>query len=507
LALVEVLDMYDRFSRQRGLVDQEIVSHLMVATEGLPKQLQDSLETISQQLGIKNFPCKKGEAQFIIQSEPITSQLKSNTIQVSYGKDGVFLDGKISKEKIHPLFEPAVSTIAACLCMNEVLRRCGAYLPIEIPKVSVLVNLRADAFTMNGTIDDINFDLDGYKIEEIDIHNVEDGSGQHRVSLRLDEDDPLVQKMKQSMRITSSHDLSQPNTPSIKFNLPNPTESPSGHITLIGAGGLGTWVLKTMVEGLSQCNSGKLDLLVFDKDSEIENHNLNRQVIFSEEDIGKPKADAASEWLSKNLPSANIKIAYELDDHHLFQYEIEDTSEEEIDPDLVGLFDGIDHDNEIRGHLKSTDVILGCLDAMHPRVLADLAAARMNQPYINAGVKGLFAYYQEFQKTSLVNVHGPAVAKDRAVISCQEDGDIPVASIVLTNALVASFQAIAALQRISGSDHASIESVNWYLRKNKIICNSSKGEISRVELTSVIEDALWPKDNKQEVNSDKIINS
>ena len=75
---------------------------------------------------------------------------------------------------------------------------------------------------------------------------------------------------------------------------------------MVGAGGLGTWVLHSIVNGLKNSEHSDLEILVFDKDMKVEKHNLNRQVIFSDSDIGRPKVEAAKDWLNRNLPSANI---------------------------------------------------------------------------------------------------------------------------------------------------------------------------------------------------------
>ena len=497
--------MLERFSRQMGLVDQNIVSSLRIATKGLPKQLQDSFSSLSEQLGIEDFPSSYEDAEYIIQASESTNKLDVSTISVSYGQDGIFLDGRVSKEAIHSLFEPAVAIIAASLCLNEVLRRSGSFLPIEIPKVSVSVNLRVDTHTIAGPLEELKFSIDDHK-SSMNILDTNDGTSQHRILLRLDDDDPITQQLRERLRVSNGRDTSFPATPCIDFNIPIPEQNPQGHVTLIGAGGLGTWVLKTMVEGLSKVEIGPLSILLFDKDSEIEKHNLNRQVIFNEDDIGKPKAQAAGDWLHRNLPSAEIKLADELKDRHLLDMKLvdeedgislDDLEEHEVcSSESINLID----DDEIRSLLKSTDVIIGCLDAMHPRTLADLAAARMNQPYVNAGVQGLFANFCEFQNSSLVSKHGKQVANDRVVMSCPGDGDIPVSSIVLTNALAASFQAIAALQRLSGSKYASIGTVNWKLRKNEIWCIESEGEVSRRHLVSDIESALWP--TKTKINED-----
>ena len=67
-----------------------------------------------------------------------------NEISIGYGKNGVFLDGSEIGEKLNAVYRPATATIAACLVWSEVLRRSGAYLPIEIPKVSVSLNVRVN---------------------------------------------------------------------------------------------------------------------------------------------------------------------------------------------------------------------------------------------------------------------------------------------------------------------------------------------------------------------------
>ena len=109
--------------------------------------------------------------------------------------------------------------------------------------------------------------------------------------------------------------------------------------------------------------------------------------------------------------------------------------------------------------------------------------------------------YREYTDTSLVSVFGPQIATNKTIFSCQEDGEVPVASIVLTNALVASFQSIAALQRLSGFSSASVASVYWRLRRNEISCVARDGQVSREQYVTDIESALWPRLSKDEVAS------
>lgn len=59
---------------------------------------------------------------------------------------------------------------------------------------------------------------------------------------------------------------------------------------LLGVGGLGCSV------ALACCRLGFKKIIIIDKDK-VEPHNLNRQVLFSKKDIGKPKVVAAVEAL------------------------------------------------------------------------------------------------------------------------------------------------------------------------------------------------------------------
>jgi len=503
--------MLDRFSRQKGLVIQEIVSNLRIFIEGLPIELNEALITLSEQLGIQNFPTSKEDAQFIIHGPNSSIKAGTDTISVSYGADGVFLDGRDSKQKIPSLFEPAIATVAGCLCLNEVLRRSNSFLPIEIPKASVSVNLRVDTNSMLGPLDELKFQIEGSKTKT-NILQTDDGSGQQRILMRLDDDDFLAKQLIERLRISNGRIASEPAYPVMEFNLPNPQKTPRGHITLVGAGGLGTWVLKTMIQGLNKVELGNLEFLIFDGDMVIESHNLNRQVIYTEGDIGKPKAKAASDWLEQNLPNSNAKIAYCLKDHHLQRFETADL-EHNDSVSLDDLMEANDsnspitvlNDTKIQQQLMNTDVVLGCLDAMRPRTLADLIAAKMDQPYINAGVEGLDAIYREFKDSSLVSLFGKEIATTKSVTSCSSlDGDIPVSSIVLTNALVASFQAIAALQRLTGSNHATINTVRWQLRENDIFCIGNKNPVSRQGFVKDLESALWPE-SKSSIITDPVM--
>ena len=504
--------MSDIYRRQRGLVNQEKLSNLRISFTDLktfPQHFVDSIELIGQQLGVKQFltseACIDSESQeFKINwssSESIALATSEKTsIFISYGSDGIFLDGRHSISKLPNIYQPAVSVIAACLVWNEIIRRSDCYLPVNIPKVTVSVNVRVDEPSMNGSIKELKFNLDGIETTNT-IRDIDTNLGHKRVAMRLEDDIDLVQQLIQRLQITGGNVSPEPKYPCLDFDLSNEIESIDGHVTVVGAGGLGTWFLHNLVNGIKQLNDSNLDLLIFDKDMTIETHNLNRQVIFTKHDVGKPKIEATRDWLAKELPTSSVKLAYELNDSNVdFKEEEPDLTEGGFSLDDLNIGHKsivrdyeVESDKSIFQILQDTDAVVGCLDAMRPRVLADLISARQNKPYINGGVNGLIAQYNEFTSTNLVETYGASVAKDTKVVSCQEDGDVPVSSIVLTNALVGAFQAISAIQRLSGMPCSNISSVNWYARENEIFCNASDFVIDRRAGVSTIAQALWPE--------------
>lgn len=72
------------------------------------------------------------------------------------------------------------------------------------------------------------------------------------------------------------------------------------HIVLIGCGGIGSPALQY----LAAAGIGRLTLV--DSDT-IEESNLQRQTIFTPADIGRSKAEAAAEWVSRFDPSLEIQ--------------------------------------------------------------------------------------------------------------------------------------------------------------------------------------------------------
>jgi len=492
--------MSNRFSRQRGLLRQAIVEGLRVKIDDAPEEFNSAMNLLEEHLGVNRDTSSKFEGFTVKWNSGEAISKEQNCISVGYGTNGVFLDGSDVGESLDEVYKPAVATIAACLVWSEILRRTGAYLPIEIPKISVSVNVRVNENALYTNATQLQFSLEGHETHQ-NIRDTNDGTGHRRVLLRLSDDDPLVEQLLDTLNVRSMNETFEKSFPRLEFNLPETSPRVQGHLTVVGVGGLGTWCLHTLIEGLNRLEASDVSFLIFDKDMEVEEHNLNRQVIYSKEDIGMTKISATQRWLSKRLTNSNVELAYELIDA-MAEDEFKE-SEEGIDLDDIFTdqpSEDLENDDVLTiqqsiERLNDTDLIIGCLDAMRPRVLADYIAAKNNIPYVNGGIANFACEFSEFTTSTLIDKYGSQVAKNTKVSSCQEDGDVPIASMVLTNAFVGSLQALSAIQRLSGHQVSIFESVYWNAHSNQLHSVLSQQTLDRLPYIEKTREALWPNQN------------
>jgi molybdopterin/thiamine biosynthesis adenylyltransferase len=127
----------------------------------------------------------------------------------------------------------------------------------------------------------------------------------------------------------------------------------AARVLVVGAGALGNEILKNLAL------LGFENIVIVDLDR-VENSNLSRSVLYSEHDIGKPKAFAAAESVRRILPGANVTA---------------------INANLlheVGL-----------GVFRWADVVLAGLDNREARLWINRAAWKLDRPWIDGAIEGI----------------------------------------------------------------------------------------------------------------------
>ena len=235
---------------------------------------------------------------------------------------------------------------------------------------------------------------------------------------------------------------------------------------IVGIGGLGTWICGL----LAATPARKCELIIIDSDAAIEEHNLNRQILYSQSDIGKPKVFAALAAIKEINPAAKVHIyQIELADE-ILKYLKDGLSEKYHPPKKPKIFgdnagEPLDVEQLIKkneemerrkkmlaGDLNSTQIYLSCLDNMRSRWILNCASWLTGRTFINGGVKGLGGLVDYIEKNegdaSLITRYGDNLKTDTGTVKC--GGAIPIPAIVTTNAIIASMQSLLAVGRAMG---------------------------------------------------------
>jgi molybdopterin/thiamine biosynthesis adenylyltransferase len=220
-------------------------------------------------------------------------------------------------------------------------------------------------------------------------------------------------------------------------------------ISILGVGGLGSWATPLICEALPE---GTVQII--DGDDEIAIHNLNRQVLYSEQDIGLAKATAATERLRKLFPHLNFNSFNTfLRRAHIGEMNDEGVDLNDFFSDNEELVESeVDVDERLRIALNSSDICLGCLDNMQARTILNESAIKSGIPMINGGGESIHGIVERLHDEGcMICRYGPEAANAAEIISCTEEGARPITSIVTTTAFVGAMMAAVTILELSGS--------------------------------------------------------
>ena len=211
----------------------------------------------------------------------------------------------------------------------------------------------------------------------------------------------------------------------------------AGRVTICGCGALGTVLANHLVR------AGVGHVRIVDRDF-IETHNLQRQILFDEQDVADnlPKAEAAA----RKLRAINSRV------------------------EIEAVVTDIDHTN-ILDLVADADLILDGTDNFETRYLINDAAVKLDKPWIFGGVIG-----SEGQTMTIVPGKTPCI---RCLIetnpppgmtpTCETAGVLGPAV-----AVIASFEAVEAVKLLTGATDAlnkeliMVDLWDWTFRRLKV---------------------------------------
>ena len=164
-------------------------------------------------------------------------------------------------------------------------------------------------------------------------------------------------------------------------------------VLVVGAGGLGSPV----IQYLSSTGIGKIGIADDDK---VDLTNLQRQVIYKLEDIGKSKAEMAAKWVRRINPQVEVKC-------------IEQTIEEKNGNKLC----------------QDYDIICDCTDNFKTRYILNDLAYKQGKPYIYGSILGFEGQVGVFNRTSKSPTYRdlvPSPPPEGLMPSCVENGVLGV---------------------------------------------------------------------------------
>lgn len=198
----------------------------------------------------------------------------------------------------------------------------------------------------------------------------------------------------------------------------------SAKVLLIGCGGLGT----PCAVYLAEAGIGQLELV--DADT-VSFSNLNRQFFYTEQDIGKYKAQIAE----KKLTQMNGALT------------------------VHGHVKHID-ENTVDAVIQGFDVVVDCVDSIKTRKIVHHACLAQNIPLVEGGIDGFYGFVSCIKK-------GCPCLNCMDLFAGREKEKIPVLGAVA--GIIGSMQALEAIKIVLGMENALFGKILYYDAKRQEI--------------------------------------
>ncbi|MFA5772266.1 MAG: ThiF family adenylyltransferase [Thermoplasmata archaeon] len=230
-------------------------------------------------------------------------------------------------------------------------------------------------------------------------------------------------------------------------------------ITVVGLGALGS----TIANNLVRAGIGKIKLV--DRDI-VEIHNLHRQLLFDEEDVGKPKAVAVAKKLKKI--NSDVQIESLLKDFNFSNAE---------------------------SVIRNADVVLDGTDNMETRFLINDACVKNKIPWIYGGAVSTYGMSMNIipEKTSCFRCLVPFIQKAGTLPTCDTVGVLGAVPVI-----IGSIESVEAVKILLGKQNVnrnlivydvwshSFKSIDIPRNKNCICCGKHNFEFLNVRKRSLV---------------------
>jgi molybdopterin/thiamine biosynthesis adenylyltransferase len=234
-----------------------------------------------------------------------------------------------------------------------------------------------------------------------------------------------------------------------------PELMPPLHLVVCGAGALGSWATAI----IAASHFPEVAMCLVDMDDTIEAHNLNRQVLFGETDIGQPKVRQARRRLSEIDPAMRLQalqvkidpiLIGELTGGQVGYEIIDETLLEERSAYLAQI-------NALTIAFSDASAVLSCPDNHQTRWSLNVIAEKLGIPLVNGAMEGFTGRVHVCDPRDsggcLVCWLGTSIARDVERNQCTGLwDDEPVPSIVTSAAVVGACQAATLIAALAGTD-------------------------------------------------------